>query len=152
MQDQDESRFEASARTPPPDRLTWSITEVAQVLGISRASAYEAAHRGELPVRVIGRAESDTAANLVDKVEECLIGLNLEPQQGWAWIAEGTAIAGNFVELLGARIAHVLQTSADLDHVTKAALAMQLAESIAEIAPDFDRGHVLEAVQPDATG
>jgi predicted DNA-binding transcriptional regulator AlpA len=48
MQDQDESRFEVSARTPPPDRLTWSITEVAQVLGISRASAYEAAHRGEL--------------------------------------------------------------------------------------------------------
>jgi excisionase family DNA binding protein len=55
MQDQDESRVEASARTPLPDRLTWSITEVAQVLGISRASAYEAAHRGELPVRVIGR-------------------------------------------------------------------------------------------------
>ena len=55
MQDQDESRVEASARTPPPDRLTWSITEVAQVLGISRASTYEAAHRGELPVRVIGR-------------------------------------------------------------------------------------------------
>jgi hypothetical protein len=45
MQDQDESRVEASARTPLPDRLTWSITEAAQVLGISRASAYEAAHR-----------------------------------------------------------------------------------------------------------
>jgi hypothetical protein len=83
----------------------------------------------------IGRAESDTAANLLDKVEECLIGLNLEPQQGWAWIADGKATAGNFVELLGARIAHVLQTSADLDQVTRAALAMQLAESIAEIAP-----------------
>ena len=55
MQDQDESRVKASARTPPADRLTWSITEAAQVLGISRASAYEAAHRGELPVRVIGR-------------------------------------------------------------------------------------------------
>ena len=55
MQDQYESRVEASARTPPPDRLTWSIAEAAQVLGISRASAYEAAHRGELPVRVIGR-------------------------------------------------------------------------------------------------
>ena len=54
MQDQDESRVEASARTLVPDRLTWSITEAAQVLGISRASAYEAAHRGELPVRVIG--------------------------------------------------------------------------------------------------
>jgi excisionase family DNA binding protein len=55
MQDHDESRVEGSARTSPPDRLTWSITEAAQVLGISRASAYEAAHRGELPVRVIGR-------------------------------------------------------------------------------------------------
>jgi hypothetical protein len=42
----------------------------------------------------IGRAESDTATNLLDKVEECLIGLNLEPQQGWAWIAEGKATAG----------------------------------------------------------
>jgi excisionase family DNA binding protein len=55
MQDQDESTVEGSPRPPLPDRLTWSITEAAQVLGISRASAYEAAHRGELPVRVIGR-------------------------------------------------------------------------------------------------
>ena len=36
-------------------RLTWTVTEAAELLGISRASAYEAAHRGELPVRVIGR-------------------------------------------------------------------------------------------------
>ena len=36
-------------------RLTWTVTEAAQLLGISRASAYEAAHRGELPIRVIGR-------------------------------------------------------------------------------------------------
>lgn len=55
MQHQDQSRVEASAQTPQSDRLTWTITEAAQVLGISRASAYEAAHRGELPVRVIGR-------------------------------------------------------------------------------------------------
>ena len=100
----------------------------------------------------IGRAESDTATDLLDKVEECLIGLNLEPQQGWAWIAEGKASAGNFVELLGARIAHVLRSSADLDHVTRADLARQLAESIAEIAPDFDRDHFIEAAQPDASG
>jgi hypothetical protein len=53
------------------------------------------------------------------------------------------------VELLGARIAHVLQTSAGLDHATRAALAVQLAESIAEIAPDFDRGQFVEAAQPD---
>jgi excisionase family DNA binding protein len=36
-------------------RLTWTVTEAAALLGISRASAYEAAHRGQLPVRVIGR-------------------------------------------------------------------------------------------------
>jgi excisionase family DNA binding protein len=52
----------ASAITPEQTRplhddgrLTWTVTEAAQLLGISRASAYEAAHRGELPVRVIGR-------------------------------------------------------------------------------------------------
>jgi hypothetical protein len=100
----------------------------------------------------VGRAESDTATDLLDKVEECLIGLNLEPRQGWAWIAEGKATAGNFVELLGARVAHVLRTSADLDDVTRAALATQLAESIAEIAPDFDRDHFIRATQPDASG
>jgi excisionase family DNA binding protein len=37
------------------DRLTWSVAEAADLLGISRTSAYEAAHRGELPVKVIGR-------------------------------------------------------------------------------------------------
>ena len=53
---------EASASTPEQTRtlqddgrLTWTVTEAARLLGISRASAYEAAHRGELPVRVIGR-------------------------------------------------------------------------------------------------
>jgi excisionase family DNA binding protein len=55
---------EGSASTVAPEqvptlqddgRLTWTVTEAARLLGISRASAYEAAHRGELPVRVIGR-------------------------------------------------------------------------------------------------
>ena len=36
-------------------RLTWTVPEVARLLGISKDSAYEDAHRGELPVRVIGR-------------------------------------------------------------------------------------------------
>jgi excisionase family DNA binding protein len=36
-------------------RLTWTIPEAAKLLGISRDSAYEAARRGDLPVRVIGR-------------------------------------------------------------------------------------------------
>jgi excisionase family DNA binding protein len=36
-------------------RLTWTVNEAAKLLGISPTSAYEAARRGELPVRVIGR-------------------------------------------------------------------------------------------------
>ena len=37
------------------DRLTYTLTEAAARLGISRALAYEAAHRGELPMCRIGR-------------------------------------------------------------------------------------------------
>ena len=57
MQHHDARRAEASPWTGllSDDRLTWTITEAAQLLGISRATAYEAAHRGELPVRLIGR-------------------------------------------------------------------------------------------------
>jgi excisionase family DNA binding protein len=36
-------------------RLTWTVNEAAKLLGISPTSAYEAARRGQLPVRVIGR-------------------------------------------------------------------------------------------------
>jgi excisionase family DNA binding protein len=46
---------EQTAALRDDSRLTWTVTEAAQLLGISRASAYEAAHRGELPVWVIGR-------------------------------------------------------------------------------------------------
>ena len=56
----DEGSASAIASEPPrphedDDRLTWTVTEAARLLGISRASAYEAAHRGELPVKVIWR-------------------------------------------------------------------------------------------------
>jgi len=37
------------------ERLTYTLNEAARRLGISRALAYEAAHRGELPVCRIGR-------------------------------------------------------------------------------------------------
>jgi excisionase family DNA binding protein len=58
MHHHNERSTEAAAWTrvlQSDDRLTWTIAEAADLLGISRASAYEAAHRGELPVRVIGR-------------------------------------------------------------------------------------------------
>jgi excisionase family DNA binding protein len=46
----------ASAEAPAVDeRLTYTLNEAARRLGISRALAYEAAHRGELPVCRIGR-------------------------------------------------------------------------------------------------
>ena len=44
------------AETPAgEERLTYTLTEAARRLGISRALAYEAANRGELPVCRIGR-------------------------------------------------------------------------------------------------
>ena len=49
-------RHRTRADTRPHDdgRLTYTLTEAAQRLGISRWLAYEAAHRGELPVCRIG--------------------------------------------------------------------------------------------------
>lgn len=37
------------------DRLTLTIEETASLLGIGRSSAYEAARRGQLPSRRLGR-------------------------------------------------------------------------------------------------
>jgi excisionase family DNA binding protein len=46
----------AAATAPAVDeRLTYTLSEAARRLGISRALAYEAANRGELPVCRIGR-------------------------------------------------------------------------------------------------
>jgi excisionase family DNA binding protein len=36
-------------------RLTYSIDEVALLLGISRSAAYECVRRGEIPVKRFGR-------------------------------------------------------------------------------------------------
>jgi excisionase family DNA binding protein len=37
------------------ERETWTVEEAGRLLGISRASAYGAARRGELPVIRVGR-------------------------------------------------------------------------------------------------
>jgi len=37
------------------DRLVFTVTEVAELLGVSRAFAYELAARGELPALRLGR-------------------------------------------------------------------------------------------------
>jgi excisionase family DNA binding protein len=44
------------AKEPAPtERLTFSIPETAQLLGISRGLAYDLARRGELPTMRFGR-------------------------------------------------------------------------------------------------
>jgi excisionase family DNA binding protein len=57
MAEQGRRPHRTRAVTPPHDdgRLTYTLTEAAQQLGISTWLAYEAAHRGELPVCRIGR-------------------------------------------------------------------------------------------------
>lgn len=52
---QDEGSEPPVIRTEDGGRLTLTVPEAARLLGISRTSAYEAAHRGELPIVQIGR-------------------------------------------------------------------------------------------------
>ena len=44
-----------TAQSHSVDRLTYTVDEAAQLLGISRNSAYEAVRRGEIPTISIGR-------------------------------------------------------------------------------------------------
>nr|MDA8398336.1 helix-turn-helix domain-containing protein [Actinomycetota bacterium] len=48
-------RDDTAASDPPPARLTLTVEEAAATLGISRAFAYEAVRRGEIPSIRIGR-------------------------------------------------------------------------------------------------
>jgi excisionase family DNA binding protein len=60
-----------SAETPAgEERLTYTLSEAARRLGISRALAYEAAHRGELPVCRIGRRMLVPRAALLRLLED----------------------------------------------------------------------------------
>jgi excisionase family DNA binding protein len=52
------------------ERLTYTLTEAARRLGISRALAYEAANRGELPVCRIGRRVLIPRAALLRLLED----------------------------------------------------------------------------------
>ncbi len=37
------------------DKLTYSVPEVAAMLGISRSAAYDCVHRGDIPALALGR-------------------------------------------------------------------------------------------------
>jgi excisionase family DNA binding protein len=63
----------ASAAAEAPageERLTYTLNEAARRLGISRALAYEAAQRGELPVCCIGRRVLVPRAALLRLLED----------------------------------------------------------------------------------
>ena len=51
------------------DKLTYTVTEVAELLGISRTSAYECVHRGEIPSLRLGRRLLVTRAGLEQLLE-----------------------------------------------------------------------------------
>jgi excisionase family DNA binding protein len=56
-------------RRPGQERLTYSITEVAEMLGISPSMAYESVHRGEIPAVRIGRRVLVPKDRLADLLE-----------------------------------------------------------------------------------
>jgi hypothetical protein len=93
----------------------------------------------------VGRAESDSAANMLEKLEECLIGLNLEPDAGWAWISEGKAIKGDVLEDLAERLADVVRRF-PLPDSARHGLASELGDALAATSPAFDRELFLRAV------
>ena len=48
------------------ERLTYTVPEVAELLGISRSSAYECVRRGEIPALTLGRRVLIAKATIED--------------------------------------------------------------------------------------
>jgi excisionase family DNA binding protein len=68
----------------PEDRLVYTVAEAGELLGISRAFAYELVARGELPVICLGRRR------LVPKVALlALVGVSADGDSPVAGIEEG---------------------------------------------------------------
>jgi excisionase family DNA binding protein len=59
------------SRRLPDEQLTFTIDQAAALLGISKSTAYECAHRGELPVLRFGRRIVVTRTTLI-----ALLGLD----------------------------------------------------------------------------
>ena len=51
-----------------PARLTYSVPEAAEILGISKTTAYECVHRGEIPSLTFGRRIVITRRDLEDLI------------------------------------------------------------------------------------
>ncbi len=56
------------AEVAPPPRLTYSVEEVAEVLGLSRSKTYELVARGEIPVVPLAGRRKLIARATVDRL------------------------------------------------------------------------------------
>ena len=69
-------RTEGEGENRPVQRLTYTVDEAAEVLGISRTSAYEAIRKGEIPHIKIGkrilipRVGVDELLRCIEKIKE----------------------------------------------------------------------------------
>lgn len=55
LPDESKAPMVANRQTAPPSRATLTVEEAARRLGIGRNQAYDAVHRGEIPVIKIGK-------------------------------------------------------------------------------------------------
>jgi hypothetical protein len=94
----------------------------------------------------IGTVEGDAADRLLSAIEGCMVGLNLEPDQGWAWVQDGSVIEGNAVELVIDRIGSVLHRTDLLDGPTKTRLASEFANALSGTIPNFDPATFTNAI------
>lgn len=77
MREQDESEPPVVALPDPRERPTLTIRQTAALLGVSLHCAYDAAHRGEIPVIWIGRRMLVPTAALLT-----MVGLSANPSTG----------------------------------------------------------------------
>jgi excisionase family DNA binding protein len=66
----------------PLERLVYTVAEAGEMLGISRAFAYELVARGELPVIKLGRRRLVPKAGLLALVGQSEAETSAQPDQG----------------------------------------------------------------------
>ena len=62
----------------PRRRSTYSVAEAAELLGISRSTAYECVHRGEIPALRFGQRLVIPAAALDDMLQQAVQSLRAD--------------------------------------------------------------------------
>jgi len=75
-------------------RLTYTVTEAAEILGISRSAAYECVRRGEIPSLSLGRrvvVPRQALEDLLTAVEAPQDHARHEVHQGGGWLVADSA-------------------------------------------------------------